>query len=90
MNKDETEKSAVKVFVRVRPLIGKEAGSREVVTVDDDVPIILSRTKPYLSAMILSQFFKLSLIMLSPNIAHKDKFLINSDPLFQKYLQAIT
>lgn len=28
MNKDETEKSAVKVFVRVRPLIGKEAGSR--------------------------------------------------------------
>lgn len=58
-------------------------------TVDDDVIAFLSRTKPYLSATILSQFFKPSLIMLSPNIAHKDKFLINLDLPFPKYLKAI-
>ena len=42
MNKDEPEKSAVKVFVRVRPLVGKESGSREVVTVNDDVIIYIT------------------------------------------------
>ena len=34
MDKDKTEKSAVKVFVRVRPLVGKESGSKEIVSVD--------------------------------------------------------
>lgn len=39
LEKDNAEKSAVKVYVRVRPLIGREYGSKEIVTVDPDVPL---------------------------------------------------
>lgn len=34
MDKDKTEKAAIKVFVRVRPLVGQESGSKEIVSVD--------------------------------------------------------
>ncbi len=46
MQKDNAEKStAIKVYVRVRPLIGPEIGSNEVVSVDEDVEIALCREK---------------------------------------------
>ena len=41
MDKDKNEKSAIKVFVRIRPLVGQEVGSKEVATVDKDVVIYM-------------------------------------------------
>ena len=41
MDRDKNEKSAIKVFIRIRPLVGQELGSKEVATVDKDVPICL-------------------------------------------------
>ena len=41
MQKDSGEKStAIKVFVRVRPLVGSELGSQEVVSVMEDVSLV--------------------------------------------------
>jgi hypothetical protein len=38
MQASNSEKStAIKVFVRVRPLVGAEAGTNEIVTVEEDV-----------------------------------------------------
>jgi hypothetical protein len=38
MQKDIAEKAtAIKVFVRVRPLVGSELGTNEVVEVEEDV-----------------------------------------------------
>lgn len=34
MEKDNAEKAAVKVFIRVRPIVGKEYGSKEIVSVE--------------------------------------------------------
>lgn len=46
MQKDTSEKStAIKVFVRVRPLVGQEVGTNEVVSVEEDVTISTSRVK---------------------------------------------
>lgn len=34
---EKTTSTAIKVYVRVRPLVGAEAGSKEIVTVEEDV-----------------------------------------------------
>ena len=50
MEKDNGEKSAVKVYIRVRPLINKEYGSKEIVSVEEDVlNLIIFRIKPLIS-----------------------------------------
>ena len=41
MNKETAEKStSIKVFVRVRPLVGAEIGTNEVVEVEGDVELL--------------------------------------------------
>ena len=46
MIKDSSEKAtAIKVFVRVRPLVGPEIGTNEVVTVHPDVPVLIVRAR---------------------------------------------
>jgi len=48
MIKDASEKAtAIKVFVRVRPLVGAELGTNEVVTVHPDVLLLSLRAKPF-------------------------------------------
>jgi hypothetical protein len=55
MQKDSGEKStAIKVFIRVRPLVGGELGSNEVVSVEEDVRLLSARKRP--SRSQLTQF----------------------------------
>ena len=47
MNKESSEKAtSIKVFVRVRPLVGAELGSNEVVDVEGDVRMLPLRARP--------------------------------------------
>lgn len=46
MQKEGEKSTAIKVFVRVRPLVGGEVGSDEVVSVEEDVSLGRVRARP--------------------------------------------
>lgn len=88
MQKDNAEKStAIKVYVRVRPLIGPEIGSNEVVSVDEDVEIGLRREKPSKYQPTLFPLSKPSSTRLFPKKQVNETFSTTFAISFPKYLK---
>lgn len=91
MQKDNTEKStAIKVFIRVRPLVGAELGTNEVVSVEEDVRIPLARKKLSKSQLTPFQSSKPNLIKPLPRRRAKRKFFNTFAAIFAKFRRVTT